>query len=216
MAESAQSKGYEYFAITDHSRHLTVAKGLTPERLKKQIRAIDRINAKLKGIRILKAIEVDILEDGKLDLPDEILKELDLRVCSIHYRLDLPEKAQTERVIRAMDNRYFNVLGHPTGRLIGERPAYAIDLERVFAAARERGCFVELNAQPERLDLSDALCRMAKDAGVLIAISTDAHDVSDMELMRFGVLQARRGWLEKKDILNTRSLAELEKLLRRR
>jgi DNA polymerase (family 10) len=135
MAKAAQALGYEYLAITDHSRHATVARGLDPRRLARQIKAIDKLNTRLKGIQILKACEVDILADGTLDLPDAILADLDFRVCAIHYKFDLSEREQTERVIRAMDNPYFSILAHPTGRLLGERAAYPIDLERILKAA---------------------------------------------------------------------------------
>jgi DNA polymerase (family 10) len=215
MAEAAKAKGYRYLAITDHSQRVAMARGLDPKRLKKQIEEIERLNARLSGITILKGIEVDILGDGALDLPDDILKELDLRICSIHYRLNLPEEEQTERLIRAMDNRYCNIIGHPTGRLIGKREAFPLDVERVMRAALERGCFLELNAQSDRLDLSDVHCQMAKEMGLKVAISTDAHSAQNLDLMRFGVDQARRGWLEPRDVLNTRPLGELRKLLRR-
>jgi DNA polymerase (family 10) len=215
MAKAAQALGYEYLAITDHSRHATVARGLDPRRLARQIKAIDKLNAKLKGIQILKACEVDILADGTLDLPDTILADLDLRVCAIHYKFDLSEREQTERVIRAMDNPYFNILAHPTGRLLGERAAYAIDLERILKAAKQRGCAIELNAHPTRLDIDDHVCRLAKDMGVKVAISTDAHSTDGLRFMKYGVGQARRGWLEAGDVLNTRSWPELRKLLKR-
>lgn len=216
MVEAARQLGYDYLAITDHSKAVTVAKGLDKKRLARQIKAIDRLNATLKGFRVLKGIEVDILENGALDLDEGILKELDVVVGSIHSRFKLSRKKQTERVLRAMDHPCFHILGHPTGRLINKRAAYEIDMEQVVKAARQRGCFLELNAQPERLDLSDGHCQMAKEAGVKIAISTDAHATSDLEFMRFGIDQARRGWLEPNDVLNTRSWTDLEKLLSRR
>ena len=216
MTEAAANRGYEYIAITDHSRHLTVANGLDGKRLIKQVEAIDRLNSKLKNIVILKAIEVDILEDGSLDLPDRILKELDLTICSIHSHFGLPRKKQTERVLRAMDNSYFNIFAHPTGRLINKREAYDIDLERIIAGAKERGCYLEVNAEPERLDLNDDACRMAKEMGVKVAISTDAHSVSSLDHMRFGVDQARRGWLEAGDVINTRPLNALKRLIKRK
>jgi DNA polymerase (family 10) len=144
-----------------------------------------------------------------------LLAELDFTVCAVHYRFDLPKKKQTERILRAMDNRYFNILAHPTGRLINEREPYAIDLERIMQAARERGCMLELNAHPDRLDLDAAACQMAKDKGVKIAVSTDAHRAEDLRLMRFGIDQARRGWLEAGDVINTRKLKDLRKLLAR-
>ncbi len=215
MARAARQRGYAYLAITDHSKRVTIARGLDAKRLAKQIAEIERLNETLSGIRILKSIEVDILPDGRLDLPDSSLEQLDLTVCSVHSKFDLPREAQTERIIRAMDNPHFNILAHPTGRLIGERPAYEVDMERVIAAARERGCFLEVNAQPQRLDLIDTHCRLAKDMGVKVAISTDAHSIADLDLMRFGVDQARRGWLEAHDVLNSRPWREVKKLLRR-
>ncbi|MGA1875010.1 MAG: DNA polymerase/3'-5' exonuclease PolX [bacterium] len=216
MARAALGKGYEYLAITDHSRHVTIAHGLDEERLLRHIEEIDRLNEKLDGIRLLKGIELDILADGSLDLPDDILKLLDIRVCSVHYKFNLPREEQTERIIRAMDNPYFNILAHPTGRLINEREPYEVDLERIIWAARERGCFLEVNAHPDRLDLTDMYCRMAKDMGVKVAISTDAHSLNGLEFMRFGVGQARRGWLEAEDVLNTRRWNDLHKLLKRK
>jgi DNA polymerase (family 10) len=215
MAKAAQALGYEYLAITDHSRHATVARGLDPRRLGRQIKAIDKLNARLKGMHILKACEVDILADGTLDLPDAILAELDLRVCAIHYKFDLSETEQTERVIRAMDNPYFNVFAHPTGRLLGERAAYPIDLERILKTAKQCGCAIELNAHPTRLDIDDHVCRLAKEMGVKVAIGTDAHSTDGLRFMKYGIGQARRGWLEAGDILNTRSWPELRKVLKR-
>lgn len=216
MAEGAKKLGYEYLAITEHSKHVTVAKGLDKKGLADHIGRIDELNGKLKGIQLLKSIELDILEDGTLDLPDEILKELDIVVCSVHYKFNLPRRKQTERIMKAMDNPYFNILCHATGRLINEREPYEVDMESVMKAAKERGCFLELNAYPDRLDLTDADCKMAKDMGIMIAISTDAHSVNDLNFMRFGIGQARRGWLEKDDVLNTRSWKEMQKLLKRK
>ncbi len=215
MAGAAKKLGYRYIAITEHSRHVTVARGLKPEGLAKRIREIDQFNKK-SDVLILKGIEVDILEDGSLDLPDEILRELDLTVCAVHYKFNLSREKQTERIIRAMDNPYFTILAHPTGRLINERRPYEVDMERIIRAAMERGCFMELNAHPLRLDLRDADCRMAKEMGVKVAISTDAHSTDDLDLMRFGVGQARRGWLEAADVLNTRNWEEMSKLLARK
>lgn len=215
MAKAAAARGYEYLSINDHSRHVTVAHGLDRRRLLEQVRAIDRLNARLDGITVLKSVEVDILEDGRLDLPDSVLKELDFTVCAIHYGFGYSRARQTARIVRAMDNRYFSILAHPTGRLINAREAYDIDLERVLEAARDRGCVMELNAQPDRLDLDDRGCRLAKEVGIRIAISTDAHRIADLDLMRFGVDQARRGWLEPGDVVNTLPLAELRRLLRR-
>lgn len=215
MVEAARERGYEYIAISDHSRRVTVANGLDEKRLLAQIRTIDKLNDKLDAIVVLKSIEVDILADGSLDLPDGILKELDFTVCAVHYGFDLPRRKQTERILRAMDNPHFNILAHPTGRLIGEREPYAVDLERLMAAAVERGCIFELNAYPARLDLTDEACKMAKSMGLKVAISTDAHSASDLDFMRFGVDQGRRGWLEKTDVINTRPWSKVKKLFKR-
>ena len=214
MAEAAEALGYQYLSINDHSRHVTVAHGLDKRRLLAQVRAIDRLNAKLRRLTVLKSIEVDILDDGSLDLPDDVLKELDFTVCAIHYGFNRSRARQTERILRAMDNRWFSILAHPTGRLINAREPYDVDLERVLEGARERGRIVEVNAHPERLDLDDRGCRLAKEIGVRVAISTDAHRAGDLRLIRYGIDQARRGWLEPADVVNPRPLKQLLKLLR--
>ena len=214
MAEAARLRGLRYFAITDHSRRLTMAKGLDSARLLQQMEDIDQLNATLSGITILKGIEVDILEDGSLDLPDEVLGRLDLVVGAVHSRFNLSNRRQTERIMKAMDHPHFSILAHPSGRLIGRREPYEVDMLGIIRKARERRCFLEINAHPERLDLTDIHCRMAKEEGVLLAVNTDAHSMLDLENARFGVGQARRGWLEKADVLNTRSYAELRKLLK--
>jgi DNA polymerase (family 10) len=215
MASRAQELGYEYLAISDHTRHLRVANGLDRKRLARQLARIDRLADRLGKFRLLKSAEVDILEDGSLDLPNGILRELDVVVCAVHSKFALSRERQTERIIRAMDNPHFNILAHPTGRLLGEREAYAVDMERLMAAALARGCFLEVNAQPQRLDLTDSDCRMAKDMGLKLAISTDAHSTAQLAYMRLGLAQARRGWLEAGDVLNTRSWPALAQLLKR-
>ncbi len=215
MAEAARVLGYEYLAVSDHSRHATVAHGLDAARLSAELEEIDRLNDTFDGFRLLKSCEVDILADGKLDLPASVLKRLDFTVCAVHYRFDLGAQEQTERILRAMDNRYFTILAHPTGRLLTERPGYAVDLDRVIEGARERGCFLELNAHPMRLDLDDVHCRRARDVGVRIAISTDAHSTAGLNAMRYGIGQARRGWIGPNDVLNTRPWNELKVLLAR-
>jgi DNA polymerase (family 10) len=192
-----------------------MAHGLDPARLSRQIRAIDKLNAKSNGFTILKGIEVDILKDGRLDLPDSILSRLDIVVAAVHSFFDLPREAQTERVVRAMANRHVSILGHPTGRLIGERESYEIDMDRVISAAHDLRCYLEINAEPDRLDLNDIHIHAAKSKGAKVAISTDAHSVNAFQYMRFGIDQARRGWLTADDVINTRSLAELRKLLKR-
>ena len=215
MAKAAQAQGYEYIALTDHSRRVAMTHGLDPARLARQGREIDRVNARLHGLTILKGIEVDIFKDGRLDLPDASLAKLDVVVAAVHSYFDLPREAQTERVIRAMQNRHVSIVGHPTGRLIGEREPYDIDMERVIASAHTLGCRLEVNAQPDRLDLNDVHIHAAKQAGVKLAISTDAHAVEAFACIRFGIDQARRGWLTADDVINTRSLADLRKLLKR-
>ena len=214
MAQGAKRCGLQYLAVTDHSQYLRMVDGLDERRLLAQIEEIDRLNAKLKGIRLLKGIEVEILEDGGLDLPDRILQQLDLVIGSVHSRFRLPARQQTERILRAMDHRFFSILGHPSGRLINERDPYEVDMAAVVQKAKERGCFLELNANPQRLDLTEKHCQMAKAAGVLVAINTDAHSVAEFGQLRYGIGQARRGWLEKKDVLNTRPLNELSRLLK--
>ena len=215
MAQTAKEIGYEYIAITDHSQHVTVAGGLKPKDVLKELEEIDKINDRLQRFTILKGTEVDILEDGSLDLPDEILRELDIRVCSVHYKFNLSKKKQTERIIKAMDNRYFNIFAHPTGRLINERNPYDLDMEEVMKAARDKGCMLELNSHPDRLDLNDIHCKMAKDIGLKIVISTDAHHTGNLKYMHFGIGQARRGWIEPDDVINTQPLNELKNLLKR-
>lgn len=215
MAEAARACGLEYLAITDHSRRLTMAKGLDPKRLFEQLEEIDRLNVTLNGITLLKGIEVDILEDGRLDLPDEDLCRLDLIVGAVHSHFRLSRQKQTERILRAMDHPYFTILAHPSGRLIDERAPYDVDMTRIVRHARERGCFLEVNAHPVRLDLTDTDCQIAKEEGVLLSVNSDAHSVMDLGNLRYGIGQARRGWLEKKDVLNTRSLQALRPLLKR-
>jgi DNA polymerase (family 10) len=213
MALAAKAAGLSYLAVTEHSRRLTVARGLDPQRLLKQMDEIDRVNEELSRITVLKGIEVDILEDGTLDLPDSALKGLDLVLGAVHSAFDLPRRKQTARMLRALESRYFTLLAHPAGRLLGEREAMDVDWLRVVRAAKQRGCFLELNAQPDRLDLDDVRCRMAREEGVLVAVNSDAHSTYDFAHLKYGIGQARRGWLEAKDVLNTRSLRELKPLL---
>jgi DNA polymerase (family 10) len=215
MVEAARERGYEYLSINDHSQHVTVAHGMDEKRLRRQLEAIDRLNDKLEDITILKSIEVDILEDGRLDLPDSVLRELDFTVCAVHYQFNLPRKKQTERIIRAMDNPLFTLLAHPSGRLINERKGYEVDMPRIIQAAKERGCHLELNAQPSRLDLNDYHCKVAREMGIKLSIASDAHSAQGLANMRHGIDQARRGWLEAKDVLNSYNLKSLRQQLRR-
>lgn len=213
MAAAAQACGYAYMALTDHSRRVAMAHGLDPAKVARQCREIEKLNAKLKGFTVLKGIEVDILKNGDLDLPDATLAHLDVVVASVHSFFDLPREAQTERIVRAMQNPYVSIIGHPTGRLIGEREPYDVDMDRITSAARDLNCCLEINAEPDRLDLNDVHAHMAKSKGVKIAISTDAHSVNAFKYMRFGIDQARRAWLTADDVINTRGLTQLRKLL---
>jgi len=209
MAVAARDAGLAYLAITEHSRRLTVAHGLNEKELLKHCDAIDALNEKLRDITLLKGVEVEILESGDLDLSDAVLAQLDLVVGAVHGKFDLPRKKQTRRLLRAMDHRYFTILAHPSGRLLHRRDPVDVDMSAVIRAAAQRGCGLELNADPERLDLTDIHCREARAEGVLISINSDAHGIQGFADLRYGIGQARRGWLEKKDVLNTRPLAEI-------
>ncbi len=203
MAEAARARGYQYIAITDHSKAVTVANGMDEKRTHEQIGKIRAANERHLGIRILAGIEVDILKDGRLDLDDEVLAELDVVVASVHSYMNLDRSAMTERLLAAIENPYTQIIAHPTGRLLLRRDEFAYDMERVLDAARTHGVAMECNAAPERLDLNDVYLRMAKEHRVRIVISTDAHTTHTLGFMRYGVQMARRGWLEKKDVLNT-------------
>ncbi len=215
MALAGQSCGLEYLAITDHSRRLTVARGLDPLQLARQCEEIDVLNEALDGIILLKGIEVDILEDGNLDLPDHALAKLDLVLGAVHSKFELSRARQTERILRAMAHPHFTMLAHPTGRIIQQRAPYDVDMPRIIREAGRRGCFLELNAHPDRLDLLDIHCQMAKEEGVLISINSNAHSIFEFDNLRFGIGQARRGWLEKQNVLNTLPLSELRALINR-
>lgn len=215
MARAARALGREYLAVTDHSAYIGVTQGLDADELEKRIEEIERINEDVEDIVLLKGIEVDVMEDGSLDLPNDVLEKLDLVIFAVHSHFELPADKQTERIIRAMDNPNCNILAHPTARQIGKRPPYEVDMGRLIDAALDRGCFLELNAQPDRLDLDDVYCKMAKERGLKVAIGTDAHGTEELKFIRFGVYQARRGWLEPDDVVNTRSWDDLEALLQR-
>jgi DNA polymerase (family 10) len=203
MAEAARELGYEYIALTDHSKAVTVANGLDEKRTLEQIKKIRAAEKRVGGIHLLASSEVDILKDGSLDLDDEVLAQLDLVVVSVHSYMNLERAAMTERILAAVENPHTQILAHPTGRLVLRRDPYAYDMERVFDACRERGVIVECNAHPDRLDLPDAQLRLAKERGLKVVISTDAHATAHLKLMKYGVLTARRGWLEARDVVNT-------------
>ncbi len=209
MAKAARAAGLEYFAVTDHSQHLTMVHGLDPVRLREQWREIERIAARLRGVKMLRGIEVDILEDGSLDLPDNVLAELDWVVASVHFKLDQDEKEMSRRLIKAIRNPHVDVIGHPSGRLIGRREPSNFDLAEVLKVAREEGCALEVNSQPDRLDLNDTACMAARQAGVKLVVSSDSHHPRDFALLEYGVNQARRGWLQAGDVMNTRPLKSL-------
>ncbi|MFQ5937259.1 MAG: DNA polymerase/3'-5' exonuclease PolX [Acidiferrobacterales bacterium] len=213
MAQAARECGLRYLAITDHSKSPGVAHGLDTHALLAQIAQINHLNEELQDIYLLKGIEVEILEDGSLGLPDVILAQLDMVIGAVHSKLDLSRRKQTHRIVRALNHRHFSILAHLSGRLIGERDPYEVDMVQLIREARERGCFLELNAQPQRLDLVDTHCKLARDEGVLIGIGSHAHQPGDFDNLRFGIGQARRGWLAAGDVLNTRPLRTVRKLL---
>jgi DNA polymerase (family 10) len=209
MVEGCAARGYEYMVISDHSKALAMTNGLDAYRLRLQWKEIDAIQKRHPEIRILKAMEIDILADGTLDLEDEMLAGLDVVLVSLHSRLDLPEEEQTARVLRALEHPEVNVFCHPTARLINRRKPAALDIDAVLRRAAERGVAVELNSNPHRLDLKDSHLMLARELGCKVVINTDAHRTRELDLMRFGVEQARRAWLEPKDVLNTLPLEDL-------
>jgi len=209
MAKAARERGLDYIAITDHSRRLAMAHGLDPKRLAEQWREIERVEKALGSIRLLRGIEVDILDDGSLDLPDKVLAQLDWVVASVHYKLEQSPAEMTRRMLKAIRNPHVDVIGHPSGRLLNRRASSEFDLAEVLRVAREEGCAMEVNSQPERLDLTDGACLSAKHAGVKLVISTDSHHPHDFALIEYGLNQARRGWIEPADVLNTRPLKQL-------
>ena len=214
MAQKAKDTGYAYIAITDHSKAVRVAGGMDEKQLAKHLREIEKANRQISGLRILKGVEVDILPDGTLDLKDDILRECEVVLASVHSRFNMEEGEMTRRVIKAIQNPNVKILAHPTGRLILEREPFKINLREVIQAAVDHGVVLEINAYPDRLDLKDVDARMASDLGAELAINTDAHSALQLELMKFGVFTARRGWIEAKDVINTLPLERLLKALR--
>lgn len=215
MVEAAQARGLKYIAITDHSKRVSMAGGLDADRLRRQWEEIDAVNSKLRGFTVLKGVEVDILEKGGLDLDDGVLSEADWVVASLHYGQNQPREQITRRILDAVENPYVSAIGHPTGRLINRRKPYDVDLDAIYAAAKQHGKFLELNANPWRLDLDDIACAAAKSHGIAIVISTDAHSISDLDKLRYGILQAGRAGLTRKDVANARPWKELKKMMRK-
>jgi DNA polymerase (family 10) len=214
MVAAARERGLAYIAITDHSQRVSMARGLTPERLLAQWSEIDRIRETLpKGFTLLKGIECDILEKGGMDLPDDVLAQADWVIASVHYGQKQPRQQITERILGAIENSHVSMVAHPTGRLINRRDAYEVDLEAVFAAAKKHGKLLELNANPMRLDLNDVYCAAAKQHGIPIVINTDAHSPDGLDVLRYGILQARRAGLTKQDVANTRTWGQMKKLV---
>lgn len=214
MVKKAKELGYEYIAITDHSKSLKVARGLDESRLRQQLELIKGINERVKGIRILTGIEVDILPDGSLDFDDDILKELDVVIASIHSGFKQDKTTITSRIVNACHNRYVNIIAHPTGRLLGRREPYDVDMDEVFEAAAKTGTVLEINSSPDRLDLNDVNVKRAAEMGIKIAINTDAHGTEALSDMMYGVWVARRGWLAAENIINTYSLEQLLEFLK--
>src|SRR5438132_1696649 len=215
MAEAARGRGYAYIAITDHSKRVTMARGLDPSRLRAQWKEIDEWNAATRGFTILKSVELDILEDGTLDLPDDVLAEADYVVATMHYGLNQPERQLTERLVGAAEHPWVDAIGHPTGRLLGKREPYPLAFDALCRAAAGAGCLLELNGNPERMDLPDTLAAAAKGHGVRFVLSTDSHQPGHLAFMRYAVDLARRAGLEAGDVLNTRPLSEFKSELKR-
>lgn len=214
MGEAARKLGYEYIALTDHSKAVTVANGMDEKRTLEQIKKIRAAQERVPGIRLLAGIEVDILKSGKLDLDNEVLAQLDVVVASVHSYMNLTREEMTERLLAAIGNPYTQIIAHPTGRLIMRREPFVYDMERILDAAAQHGVAMECNAYPDRLDLRDVHLRMAKQRGVKIVISTDSHSTTHLPFMKYGVITARRGWIEKKDVVNTLPAGELLAALR--
>jgi DNA polymerase (family 10) len=214
MGEAAKELGYEYIALTDHSKAVTVANGMDEKRTLAQIKKIRAAQERVPGIRLLAGIEVDILKNGTLDLSNDVLAQLDVVVASIHSYMNLDREAMTDRILKALENPYTQILAHPTGRLLLRREPFDYDMEKVLAAAKKNGVAVECNAYPDRLDFNDVHLRMARERGVKVVISTDAHSTTHFRMMKYGVITARRGWLEKKHVINTLSLDQFLAALR--
>jgi DNA polymerase (family 10) len=213
--EAARNLNYTYLAITDHSRSLAISGGLNEERLKLQGAEIDRLNQQWDDFTVFKGTEVDVLKDGSLDFSAELLQDLDVVIASIHTYFQLDKEKQTERIIMAIKDENVDIIGHLSGRLLNRRPAYELDIDRVLEEAAKNQVILEINSHPDRLDIDAELARRAKHLGIKTSINSDAHHKGDLKLVKYGVLNARRGWLEKKDVINTRSREEIIRYFRK-
>jgi len=214
MLEAAQKMGYQYLGIASHTKFLKIEHGLDERQLELRNKEIDKLNQKLKGFRILKSCEANILNDGSIDIKDETLKKLDYVIAGIHSNFKMPREKMTARIIRAMKNPNIDIISHPTGRILKRRDEYQIDFDKILRVAREFRTILEINSFPERLDLNDQNIRRAKEAGVKMVINTDSHHKDHLRFIELGIAQARRGWAEKKDIINTQPLEKLLKFFK--
>jgi len=215
IATAAQQRRYSFIGIADHSQSLKIANGLTEDRVQKKLEDIKKVSKKFPDLRIFCGTECDIKTDGTLDYSNKILKQFDFVYIGIHTAFKMDKEAMTKRIIRGMDNEQVHFLAHPTGRLIGRRDSYEVDIEQIVDAAKQTDTRLEINSFPDRLDLDDAHVKIAKEHDAQFVLGTDAHSITHLEFIRFGIATARRGWLEKKDILNTYSLKDIEKTLGR-
>jgi len=216
MAQEARKLGYEYIGISDHTKFLRIEHGLDERQLAQQRKEIDKLNFQFSifNFQILQGCEANILKDGSIDIKDEALKKLDYAIAGVHSNFKMEKSKMTERIIKAMKNPYIKIISHPTGRILKKRDEYQIDIDKILRAARETKTILEVNAYPERLDLNDINIKRAIEFGIKLIINTDSHHEDQLRYMEFGIAQARRGWAEKKDIINTRSLKDLQKFLR--
>jgi DNA polymerase (family 10) len=215
IAKKAKQRGYKYIGISDHFGNMKIANALNKKRLEKRNKEIDKLNKKIKGIKILKGAEVDITPEGDLSADNKILRKLDVIIASVHSKFKMSKKEMTDRILKAMDNKYVNIIGHPTGRMIQQRQEYELDFEKIFKKAKQKKIALEINSYPERLDLSDRNIRRAVEKGVKLVINTDSHNKNNLNFIELGIGMARRGWAEKEDIINTGSLSKLKKFLKK-
>jgi DNA polymerase (family 10) len=215
MISAAQIMGYEYIAITDHSGGLRIARGMDDNQINLQLKKIEKLNEEFEGITIFKGLEVNIDSDGKLDVDDRILNDLDIVIASIHSGFRQDRGKLTDRIISAMENEYVNIIAHPTGRKIHQRKAYELDLDKVFESSIETDTYLEVNSQPDRLDLKDVYVKKALEAGCKLVINTDSHNRDSLKNIEFGIATARRGWAGKEDIVNTKPLKEIKKFFKK-